>query len=155
MLNQLRVRWENLRLRAKALLVVGIPVLALLIVTTSAYLAQRQQADAEREAERSLEISRSIQELLTLLVDAETGVRGFLLTGDGEWLAPHEAAVRRLPGALDGLAALIAEPVQQERLQRVRSLIERRRVTWDELRAVRGASLGSESVQGPLARGKV
>lgn len=46
--------------------------------------------------------------LLTAVEDAETGQRGFLLTGKPEYLAPYENAVRTLPGKLDTAARLLA-----------------------------------------------
>ena len=42
-------------------------------------------------------------EVLLALVDAETGQRGFLLTGRQEYLEPYSAAVQRLDGLLSTL----------------------------------------------------
>ncbi len=42
--------------------------------------------------------------VLSLMQDAETGQRGYLLTGDRSYLAPYEAAVAALPEALPDLA---------------------------------------------------
>jgi signal transduction histidine kinase len=52
--------------------------------------------------------------VLTMLADAETGQRGFLLTGEERYLAPYHAAVAALPDALAELAGLVQR--EDERL---------------------------------------
>jgi signal transduction histidine kinase len=44
--------------------------------------------------------SHLTEELLTAVLDAETGQRGFLLTGDRQYLTPYEQAVQSIPGLL-------------------------------------------------------
>ncbi|MHA6491880.1 response regulator [Pseudomonas borbori] len=62
-------------------------------------------------------------EALRLSVDQETGLRGFLITGDDEFLAPYELAKPRIEAALAGLRELVADnPQQLERLGRVEAL---------------------------------
>jgi CheY-like chemotaxis protein/signal transduction histidine kinase/CHASE3 domain sensor protein len=59
-------------------------------------------------------------ETFKFIIDAETGIRGFLITGREEYLTPYERAVTRLPGLRDELKALVAEDrVQQGRLQQI------------------------------------
>ena len=56
-----------------------------------------------------------------LLLDQETGRRGFLLTGQREFLEPYESGSQRLPGVLDRLAALTSDnPAQQARIAQLR-----------------------------------
>lgn len=45
----------------------------------------------------------NLQQLLTLLVDAETGSRGYLLTGDAKYLDPYRKAMESIPTLLDSL----------------------------------------------------
>lgn len=45
----------------------------------------------------------SLQQLLTMLVDAETGSRGYLLTGDPKYLDPYRKAMESIPTLLDSL----------------------------------------------------
>lgn len=44
-----------------------------------------------------------LQQLLTMLVDAETGSRGYLLTGDPKYLDPYRKAMESIPTLLDSL----------------------------------------------------
>ena len=50
-----------------------------------------------------------IEAVLARSVEAETGTRGFLLTGDRHFLEPFDEAERALPGQLDDLATLTAD----------------------------------------------
>jgi signal transduction histidine kinase/ActR/RegA family two-component response regulator len=55
-----------------------------------------------------------IQSVLTRCVDAETGIRGFLLTNDERFLRPFDEAKGALPTELDTLAALTADNRKQQ-----------------------------------------
>src|SRR6476661_9385668 len=46
----------------------------------------------------------SVNRLLQHMLDAETGSRGYLLTGDPRYLEPYNAAVAEISQNLDGLA---------------------------------------------------
>ena len=85
-------------------------LLIVLIITTIAFLDdQAYKVDADA-AERSRTLVAHTQELLSSLKDAETGTRGFLLTGDSRYLEPYQAAlprIRQLLGENPGLKSLV------------------------------------------------
>ena len=90
-------------------LVAGFVVLAA-IVGTRSLLIESQQADniAVRDA---FELERRIVQTLSLVQDAETGQRGYMLTGEAPYLAPYESAVRAMPDELDKLkTAMVDDP---------------------------------------------
>lgn len=56
-----------------------------------------------------------------LLLDQETGRRGYLLTGQKDFLEPYETGSARFPGVLDRLAGLTRDnPAQQSRIAQLR-----------------------------------
>ncbi len=60
---------------------------------------------------------------LKLSIDMETGMRGFLLTGDEHFLDPYEVAKPGVNAELEGLEALVADnPAQVDRLKRLVAL---------------------------------
>ncbi|HEY3658878.1 MAG TPA: CHASE3 domain-containing protein [Steroidobacteraceae bacterium] len=61
-------------------------------------------------------------QLLASLADAETGQRGYLLTGDRTFLQPYEEAVRRLPQELAALAQI--SELDSHRFGMIRDLAE-------------------------------
>ncbi|MHB8398666.1 MAG: ATP-binding protein, partial [Candidatus Limnocylindrales bacterium] len=66
-------------------------------------------------------VEAQIERVTALLVDSETGVRGYLLTADRSWLAPYAAAQTTLPNELTTLATLVADnPIEEARASAVR-----------------------------------
>jgi len=58
-------------------------------------------------------------------VNQETGYRGYLLSGDAKFLAPYRRGATALTAAWDQAHTLTADnPRQQERLQKIRSLVD-------------------------------
>jgi signal transduction histidine kinase len=49
----------------------------------------------------------TLHETLALITDAETGQRGFLLTGNAEYLEPYKAAIPKVDGAFSKLRELL------------------------------------------------
>lgn len=67
--------------------------------------------------EHTHEVRRNVAELLTLMVDAETGQRGYVITGKEEFLEPYRLATSKIEAALVTLKSLTADnPEQQRRL---------------------------------------
>ncbi|MDM3886529.1 response regulator [Pseudomonas sp. BCRC 81390] len=62
-------------------------------------------------------------ETVKLSIDMETGVRGFLITGDERFLDPYEVAKPRIFGSLQGLRSMVEDnPQQVERIDRLIAL---------------------------------
>ncbi|MFT3729629.1 MAG: CHASE3 domain-containing protein [Terricaulis sp.] len=101
-------------------------VLLLLVVTAIAALVQTETANAVNQQVRSsLEIRSHYRLTLQLMTDAETGQRGFMLTGDDAYLAPYQAAQPRIAGELDSLAAS-ADPRNIAAAQQLRELVRQK-----------------------------
>ncbi|MDE1895924.1 MAG: response regulator [Rhodospirillales bacterium] len=65
----------------------------------------------------SHQVILTLQGILASALDAETGQRGFLLTGNASYLAPYQAALARLPTQFNQLAQLTSDdPAQQQRI---------------------------------------
>ena len=69
-------------------------------------------------------VQTQLSKMLSVLQDAETGQRGYLLTRSEEYLEPFEIANDRARAVLEDLRTLTADnPRQQERLDRIESLV--------------------------------
>jgi diguanylate cyclase (GGDEF)-like protein/PAS domain S-box-containing protein len=89
--------------------------LGLVAVAASGSLASERRYQASLEAvHETLAVQEAIADTLSLLKDAETGQRGFVLTGDDEFLAPHISARRALPAVIDRLKRVVAGDAPQE-----------------------------------------
>ncbi|MFK3795823.1 response regulator [Pseudomonas sp. NPDC088444] len=74
-------------------------------------------------------VINNINRSLKLSVDMETGMRGFLLTGDERFLDPYEVAKPSIISELKGLEELVADnPDQVDRFRRLAAMQE----SWNE-----------------------
>lgn len=109
------------------MLLASILGVALLTVIVALVVLETRHEERNLLVTHSLEVRSAIQTVEGLLVDAETGVRGYLLTDNPEFLAPYDKARVSLAPALDRLEQLVAdEPTQRDRGERVRRAAERR-----------------------------
>jgi CHASE3 domain sensor protein len=70
----------------------------------------------------SHEVASALDKLRSNAQDAETGQRGFLLTGKESYLEPYDAAIASLPSQVDEVAQLTRdEPAQQNRIGPLRA----------------------------------
>ena len=84
----------------------GVPALLVLLVGALAYQQARRVIADVREVERSHAIIERSDELLTRAVDAETGQRAYLLSGEEVFLEPYRDAKADIEVAIDSLRAL-------------------------------------------------
>jgi len=77
------------------LLALGIAVLVVIVATSLWLTAASERYFGEVTAARA--VRSATADLLSLVQDAETGQRGYLLTRDESYLAPYSAALSRVP----------------------------------------------------------
>ena len=119
------VRTPTLGRRVAGMLALAI-VLMLALNLAVFVLIQRTVAfnDTVEKAQQVRLVSR---EILTRLVDAETGQRGFLLTARSEYLSIHDQAVRELPDLLgEAERATVGDPDLGPRIERLAELSAQR-----------------------------
>jgi PAS domain S-box-containing protein len=111
-------------------------LIALLLVLFTAILTYRAWAAFERnrqEAQSTRQVVDATTELLLSLKDAESGQRGFLLTGSDRYLEPYRQAIHVIPATLDSLVrveANLRRPLQLQRIERLKPLVQEK---MDEL----------------------
>lgn len=74
--------------------------------------------------DQSRNIEFQVMEMLSHLKDAETGQRGYIITGEDKFLLPYWQALRVLDGDMKDLDSLITDPEQRARLTRLRPLVD-------------------------------
>ena len=135
-MGRISTRWANLPLRKKGLVVVSLPMAALVTATLFGYLVQSEADERKRAGDQTVHVRNQIQTVLNLLLDAETGVRGYDLSQDRAFLDPYEAAFDELPRALATLERLVGDNASQAvRAANIRFLTGRKLEVLGELRA--------------------
>lgn len=108
------------RLRSATTTIIAIGVVAVAIVL-AAWINWQARQTADRVS-HAIEIRERAERFLGRMRDAETGQRGFLLTGEAAYLEPFIEGRAAAGPELDVLAALVdADPAQKERVGALRT----------------------------------
>jgi methyl-accepting chemotaxis protein len=105
----------------------GLAVVLFLIIGFTSYRATNQLVDASEWREHSYQVISGLESLKASMIDAETGERGYLLTGDEGHLEPYRSALARVEQQQSNIRTLTADnPRQQVRVERLARLIASR-----------------------------
>lgn len=105
----------------------GLAGLVLLIIAFVSFRTTTGLVENNGLVSHSHQVEAKLGDLLTELVDAETGERGFIITGDESYLAPYQSAIGAIPTTQESLRQLTADnPGQQQRLEALSLLIGQR-----------------------------
>jgi PAS domain S-box-containing protein len=74
-----------------------------LVIVVLFYADWRAFQNAARQVDETRRLQQQTDTLLSSITDAETGERGYLLTGDRKYLAPYDKALADIPHELDDL----------------------------------------------------
>jgi methyl-accepting chemotaxis protein len=105
----------------------AVAVIALIIVAVAGYRSALTLADSNARLAHTLEVRVQTTQVLTQLLNAETGQRGFVITGRDEFLEPYNAALAELDKALGAVQRLTVDnPTQQQRIEQLRGAIDKK-----------------------------
>ncbi|MCA9837660.1 MAG: diguanylate cyclase [Trueperaceae bacterium] len=125
MQQQIRKYWSNLGLALKGIVVTGFPIFLFVVAGLVTTLVLSQLRGAENGVNMAYQTQLKLQEVQNLLLDASTGVRGFLLTDREDLLAFYQEARDQLPEELNSLEKSLSRyPDQLERFNNARTQIE-------------------------------
>jgi signal transduction histidine kinase len=111
--------------------------LVLVIVSAASVLLVNKAREDSAWVVHTLEVENQINTLLLEVRRAESGARGYLLTGGQEFLGDHEAAVAAIPSLLDRLARLTPDnPAQVASLGQLRAAINTRLDQFNQEKAL-------------------
>ncbi|MDQ4107680.1 MAG: diguanylate cyclase, partial [Actinomycetota bacterium] len=118
--------WADLPLRRKGLLMVAIPLLALLMSTLALYASSRRSASVQDAAERESRKGRLARGLLITVLDAETSVRGHLLTGEEAFLRRYDLGRTAAGSQLAQLSLEFRDSRYREEVATIEMLVNKR-----------------------------
>lgn len=129
----------------------GLGAAALVLLLTATGLELRREfanAAALREAvERSYDSRLQIQAVFSLMQDAETGQRGYIITGNEAFLEPYDRALTVLDAQMGALAGLLGDDaVQTENRGRLSDRILQKRGEMERTIALREAGRSEAAI---------
>jgi len=110
-MNTGRTADTSIRARIWRLAAVDCVMLAVLVLMLGWSLQRSRAADAS--VQHTEAVLRALRIYSGEIIQAETGQRGFLLTGQDEYLAPYNAVLANNQAQLQGLMSLINDPAEQ------------------------------------------
>lgn len=107
------IRWSEVL--TPGLLAGFILTVVVLVVTLAVELANLRNVYVTNEAvEHTQSVELALQQILTTMVDAETGERGFIITGETSYLEPFNRARHAISGQMSELRELTADDPQHQ-----------------------------------------
>ena len=132
----------------------AIPALALLVIAIASYRNTESLIDDAKWVEHTQSVRQSIAHMLAELSEVESAQRGYIVTGDVAFLEPFDLARTSLLTSFDELhTATKDNPVQQQRLNALKPLLEQRLATAQENIEVRRVQ-GLEAAAARIASGQ-
>lgn len=102
---------------------IGSIFLVLIVLGAISYGNTRQLTETARQVQETHAIGTHLAELLSALKDAETGQRGFLITGEQRYLQPYDDARQAIAREQNALATLAIAPAEQAKLAELAPLV--------------------------------
>jgi CheY-like chemotaxis protein/signal transduction histidine kinase/CHASE3 domain sensor protein len=125
----------------------AVAVVAIAIIALSTYRALDIRENAAEGVKHTLEVIQQLEGLMSGLKDAETGQRGFLLTGDEQYLESYANATAALPGNMTALRRLMADDAaQQQRLDTLQGLVANKMQEIAETIAIRRSGDSAKAI---------
>ena len=119
--------WGDIPVRWKGATVLLLPVTALICGFGSIYVVNVKENDAETRLTHSASVRYHIQEVLNTVVDAETAVRGFVISRNSRFLELYETSLQAFPRRTRELSNLVADnPSQTRRAKEIKDLAQER-----------------------------
>jgi signal transduction histidine kinase len=108
----------------KTIAMLGLASVILVGLNLLFYWSFIKQKETSDRVNRSQKVLQNLENLLSSVTEAETGQRGYLLTGQESYLEPYNLAVKTMGEQLAVLETLtVADPKQQQQLSLLEPLI--------------------------------
>jgi len=139
----------------KNIFLLSLPTICvLLMVATLFWFFNRTQETSNARTEINLTISKA-QTLLVMLINAETGTRGYLLTDDEAYLKPYQEARDGISTKVRQLRSMNLTPDAQARLDKIDPLIkDKLSLLASYIALKRTTDLQTVLLSGPRGEGK-
>ena len=104
--------------------------LLIVVLTVNGWVIRRQlrvQVENQVWVTHTQQVLLELQQVESLLTEAETGQRGYLYTGEADYLAPYNRALEQIEPHIQNLAELTADnPRQRGRIPQLRGLAQQK-----------------------------
>ncbi|PWV51626.1 response regulator [Chitinophaga sp. S165] len=111
----------------------GLSLLLLVVSSVASFFSIRNLLQSAYWVDHTNAVILKLESTLSYMKDAETGQRGYLLTGDEDFLEPYLGAADSIAASINSIKVLTGDnPEQQEEIERLRSLLVRRQALLEK-----------------------
>ncbi len=114
----------NRQVKAKVFVGFALALLTLLVVGVVSHQTIQGQVETARWVTHAHHVLEHLSELRSGVDEIETGVLGYVLTGDEGYLEPYRHGVSVIYGTIPELGTLIVDPDQKKALEALRPLLD-------------------------------
>ena len=118
------LRWSAYRLRTKLLIVVALPVLPLAAFWSITAVTLYRESSPGNNASRNLAVQAALAHVFSALLDADAGVRDYVLTDNTAARERYEDAVSGIPATLGVLESAVVDSTQRQALRTLRVRVD-------------------------------
>jgi len=144
----------NSSFKRNLLILYGLSFLLLIVSAIASYSSINNLLNSQKLVNHTNLVKNNLESIISVLKDAETGQRGFLLTGKDEFLEPYNGALRKAYGLIDETKILTADnSLQQKSAEDLRNIIKLRMSVLETL--IDNKRRGNEPTLQQLETGKL
>lgn len=112
-LKSLFLYWNNLSFRQRGTLIISIPITCLIITLIAFSWIKDTAVDAQEYVEHTQQVRYEANQLLIQLLNAETGIRGYEITRQLQFLEPYQQVIFEIPQTLYNMETLVEDNERQ------------------------------------------
>jgi CHASE3 domain sensor protein len=117
--------WSNLPVMYRGVIIFAIPAISVIPAIATWVWSYQSKSKAQEWVNHTQEVIRETSLLMKNIVDAETGIRGYTITRNTEFLEPYEKAQTEIPLHLGAIEELTADnPSQKLHFQETKQQIK-------------------------------
>jgi methyl-accepting chemotaxis protein len=128
----------------------GLALAVLLVVGAVSYYSTTKLSSSAEWVRHTHEVLTGLDALVSGMKDAETGQRGYVITGEARYLEPYNAARDLVDQKLNSVRGLTSDnPIQEQRLQALEPLVDSKFTelqTVIDLRKTKGFAAASQEI---------
>ncbi len=125
-----------------------VAVVAIVLLAALSWESLRRRAETAALVTHAFEVVAELATVVGSIKDAETGQRGYLLTGEDSYLEPYDSAVATTPRQLATLRELVRDsPEQLGRVEEIDALLAQKYAELAQTIALRRAGRVDEALQ--------
>lgn len=110
-----KIRWRQLSIAERGAIAINIPLVCLFLSLGTHVFLRQATLQSEQKVEQAQNVLKESRALLLDMLNAETGVRGYRISRQPEFLEPFNLGVKKLPQTLDRLKLLVKDHPKQRR----------------------------------------